>query len=143
MRIWSGPNFLHIERVLSAPQIDLSACPDKKMVILYVYLHICTKKTQFYRTDTQKKNEMVCEGKTFTHRPMRICLSVYSLKKSQPKSIGYVSNIGCSSQSHQTHCCTKLLGGYRLFILAGNPPLRNVHLGPYLVKSLQHDKVLQ
>ena len=35
---------MHIDRVLSAPQIDLSAHADKKMVILYVYLRICTKK---------------------------------------------------------------------------------------------------
>jgi hypothetical protein len=56
------------------------------MVILYVYLHTCITKTQFYRTDTQiKKIETVCEGKTFAHRPMRICISVYSLMKSQPE----------------------------------------------------------
>jgi hypothetical protein len=77
--------FLQIDSVLSAPQIDLSACSDKKMVILYLYLCICTTKTRFYRTDAQiQKIERVCKGKTFAHRPMRICVSVYFLKKSQP-----------------------------------------------------------
>jgi hypothetical protein len=35
--------------------------------------------SRFYRTDTQiKKIEMVCEGKTFAHHPMHICVSVFS-----------------------------------------------------------------
>ncbi len=51
-----SPNVWHLDRVLSVPQIDLSACVDRKMVILYVYLRICTKKTQFYRTDMQIKS---------------------------------------------------------------------------------------
>ncbi len=55
MRTQRDPNVWHLDRVLSVPQIDLSACADKKMVILYVYLHICTKKTQYYRTDMQMK----------------------------------------------------------------------------------------
>jgi hypothetical protein len=59
----------------------------KKMVILYVYLRICTTKTQFYRTDAQiKKIKMVCEGKNFAHHLMRICIAVYFLKKSQPET---------------------------------------------------------
>jgi hypothetical protein len=58
------------------------------MVILYVYLRICTKKTRFYRTDAQiKQIKMVCEGKTFPNRPLRICVSVYFLKKSQPNQL--------------------------------------------------------
>ncbi len=32
-----------------------------------------------------KKIYSVCKGKTFAHRPMRICVSVYFLKKSQPE----------------------------------------------------------
>jgi hypothetical protein len=31
------------------------------------------------------KKISVCEGKTFAHRPMHICVSVYFLKKSQPE----------------------------------------------------------
>jgi hypothetical protein len=31
-----------------------------------------------------KKKYSVCKGKTFAHHPMRICVSVYFLKKSQP-----------------------------------------------------------
>jgi hypothetical protein len=55
MRICACPNFWHPDKGLSAPQIDLSACADRKMVILYVYLRICTTKTQFYRKDAQLK----------------------------------------------------------------------------------------
>ena len=47
------PNVWCPNRVLSVPQIDLSACTDRKMVNLYVYLCNFTKKSQFYRTDTQ------------------------------------------------------------------------------------------
>ena len=36
---------------LAAPQPDLSVCADRKIVILYVYLHNFTKKSQFYRAD--------------------------------------------------------------------------------------------
>ncbi len=42
-------------RVPSVPQIDLSVCADRKIVILYVYLCNFTKKSQFYRAVTQKK----------------------------------------------------------------------------------------
>ena len=38
------------------PQIDLSVCADINMVNLYVYLRNITKKSQFYRADTQIKN---------------------------------------------------------------------------------------
>jgi hypothetical protein len=85
MRIWRDPNFWHLDRLLSVQQIDLSACADRKMVIFYVYLRYFTKKSRLYRTDMHIKKKMVCEGKTFAHRPMRICVSVYFLKKSQPK----------------------------------------------------------
>jgi hypothetical protein len=64
-----------MDRVLSVWQIDLSAGTDRKIVILYVYLHICTTKTEFYRTDAQLKMKTVCKGKTFAHRHMRICVS--------------------------------------------------------------------
>ena len=47
-----GSNVWH-NRVLSVLQIDLSACTDRKMVNLYVYLRNFTKKSRFYRTDTQ------------------------------------------------------------------------------------------
>ncbi len=30
------------------------------------------------------KKKKLCEQKTFAHRPMRICVAVYFLKKSQP-----------------------------------------------------------
>jgi hypothetical protein len=87
MRIWRGPNVWRLDRLLSLPQIDLSACADRKMVIFYVYLGYFTKKSQLYRTDTQIKKKLVCKGKTFAHLPMHICVSVYFLKKSQPKQI--------------------------------------------------------
>ena len=52
-----GPNVWHLHRLLSVPQIDLSARADRKMVIFYVYLRYFTKKSRLYRTDTQiKKN---------------------------------------------------------------------------------------
>ena len=87
MRIWRGPNVWRLDRLLSVPQIDLSARADRKMVIFYVYLRYFTKKSRLYRTDTQIKKKSVCEGKTFAHRPMRICVSVYFIKKSQPKIV--------------------------------------------------------
>ncbi len=37
---------------------------------------------QIRYTDNNKKS--MSEGKTFAHHPMRICVSVYFLKKSQP-----------------------------------------------------------
>jgi hypothetical protein len=68
-------------QILSVLQIDLSARADRKMVIFYVYLLYFLKKSRFHRTDTQVKTiPSVCEGKTFTHSPMRICVSVYFLK---------------------------------------------------------------
>ncbi len=36
-------------------------------------------------TDRYADKKTVCEGKTFAQRPMRICVSVYFLKKSEPK----------------------------------------------------------
>ncbi len=47
------PNVWRPNRVLSVPQIDLSARADRKMVNLCVYLRKFTKKSRFYRTDTQ------------------------------------------------------------------------------------------
>ena len=59
----------------------ISARADRKMIIFYVYLRYFLKKSQFHRTDTQVNTiPSVCEGKTFTHSPMRICVSVYFLK---------------------------------------------------------------
>ncbi len=52
-----GPNVWHLHRLLSVPQIDLSACADRKIVILYVYLRYFTKKSRLYRTDTQVKKK--------------------------------------------------------------------------------------
>ena len=79
-------------RVLSVPQIDLSVFADKNMVNLYACMHTITKKSQFYRADTQVKIlrwfSFVCEEKIFAHCPMHICVSVYFLKKSQPKELG-------------------------------------------------------
>jgi hypothetical protein len=43
-------------RDLAAPQPDLSVCADRKIVILYVYLHNFTKKSRFYRAATQIEN---------------------------------------------------------------------------------------
>ncbi len=48
-----GLNVWWPNRVLSVPQIDVFACADIKMVNLYVYLRNFTKKSWFYRTDTQ------------------------------------------------------------------------------------------
>ena len=50
------PNVWHPNRVLSVPQIDLSARADRKMVNLNVYLRNFTKKLQFYRAGMQIKN---------------------------------------------------------------------------------------
>ena len=48
------PNVWRPNRVLSVPQIDLSAHTDRKMVNLYVYLcNYFTKKSRFYSDDTR------------------------------------------------------------------------------------------
>ena len=106
-------------RVLSVPQIDLSVHADRKMVILYVYLRNFTKKAQFYRADTQIKNfrtkilrwfSFVCEEKSFTHRPMCICISVYFLKKSQPEGSFYVNSaVLCVKALYSPSCCRRVL----------------------------------
>jgi hypothetical protein len=75
------------------PQIDLSVFADKNMVNLYACMHTITKKSQFYRADTQVKIlrwfSFVCKEKIFAHDcPIHICVSVYFLKKSQPKELG-------------------------------------------------------
>ncbi len=43
---WRGPNVWRLDRLLSVPQIDLSARADRKMVIFYVYLRYFTKKSR-------------------------------------------------------------------------------------------------
>jgi hypothetical protein len=52
----------------------------------------------------------VCEGKTFAHHPMRICVSVYFLKKSQPnisekKSQTYTRCAWAGGTFFQLCCC--------------------------------------
>jgi hypothetical protein len=52
--------------------------------------HFLCLSALFYKEITIIQNryadkKSVCEGKTFAHRPMRICVSLYFLKKSQPK----------------------------------------------------------
>jgi hypothetical protein len=77
MRICAYPNFLRLDRDLSAPQLDLSACADRKMVILYVYLRIWTTKTQLYRTDVQIKKLRWCKKEnlcTQSYMYLRICI---------------------------------------------------------------------
>ncbi len=69
--ICAYPNFWPLDRGLSAQQIDLSACTDRKMVILYVYLSICTTKTLFYRTENLRR----CAKKKSLHTVL--CLSAY------------------------------------------------------------------
>ncbi len=88
MRTQRGPNVWHLDRVRSVPQIDLSARADRKnghFVCVSVYLH--KENTILQNRYTDKKIRwfsFVCEGKTFAHRPMRICVSVCFLKKSKP-----------------------------------------------------------
>ncbi len=76
MRISRGPNVWRLDRLLSVPQIDLSARADRKMVIFYVYLHYFTKKSRLYRTDTQIKKSGV--QRKHLHTPsyayLRICI---------------------------------------------------------------------
>ncbi len=77
MRIWRGPNVWRLDRLLSVPQIDLSARADKKMVIFYVYLRYFTKKSQLYRTDTQMKKKFGVRRKnlrTPSYAYLRICI---------------------------------------------------------------------
>jgi hypothetical protein len=74
MRIWRGSNVWRLDRLLSVPQIDLSARTDRKMVIFYVYLRYFTKKSQLYRRDTQiEKNWCAKEKPLHTI----LCVSVY------------------------------------------------------------------
>ena len=57
----SGANVWRPNRVLSMPQIDLSARADRKMVNLCVYLCNFTKKLRFDRTNNTQiqNNKMV------------------------------------------------------------------------------------
>ena len=78
----SGPNDWRPNIVLSVPQIDLSARADRKMVNLYVYLRNFTKKSQFYRADTQIKNiKMIFlqDPSSAKKKPLRtvLCVSAY------------------------------------------------------------------
>jgi hypothetical protein len=61
------------DRLLSVPQIDLSAGADRKMVIFYVYLRYFTKKSRLYRTDTQIKKWCAKERPSHTV----LCISAY------------------------------------------------------------------
>jgi hypothetical protein len=76
MHIWRGPNVWRLDRLLSVPQIDLSACADKKMVIFYVYLRYFTKKSRLYRTDMQVKKIGVQRKnlRTPSYAYLRICI---------------------------------------------------------------------
>jgi hypothetical protein len=77
MRIWRCPNVWHLDRLLSVPQIDLSARADRKMVIFYVYLRYFTKKSRLYRTDTQIKKKFGVQRKnlfTPSYAYLRICI---------------------------------------------------------------------
>jgi hypothetical protein len=77
MRIWRGPNVWRLDRLLSVPQIDLSARADRKMVIFYVYLRYFTKKSRLYRTDTQIKKIFGVQRKnlrTPSYAYLRICI---------------------------------------------------------------------
>ncbi len=64
-----------LDRLLSVPQIDLSARADRKMVIFYVYLRYFTKKSQLYRTDTQIKKNIRSVNKNPSH--IILCISAY------------------------------------------------------------------
>ncbi len=77
MRIWRGPNVWRLDRLLSVPQIDLSARADRKIVIFYVYLRHFTKKSRLYRTDTQIIKKIGVQRKnlrTPSYAYMRICI---------------------------------------------------------------------
>ena len=77
MRIWRGPNVWRLDRLLSVPQINLSARADRKMVIFYVYLRYFTKKSRLCRTDTQIKKKFVVQRKnlrTPSYAYLRICI---------------------------------------------------------------------
>jgi hypothetical protein len=67
LHIWRVCNVWCLDRGLSAPQMNLSAHTDRK-IVFYVYLHICTTKICFFCSDTWiNKIEMVCEGNIFAH----------------------------------------------------------------------------
>jgi hypothetical protein len=76
MRIWRGPNVWRLDRLLSVPQIGLSAHADRKMVIFYDYLRYFTKKSQLLRTDMQIKKFGVRRKnlRTPTYAYLRICI---------------------------------------------------------------------
>ncbi len=65
-----------LDRLLSLPQIDLSFCADRKMVIFYVYLRYFTKKSQSYRTVTQIKKIGVQRKnlRTPSYAYLRMCI---------------------------------------------------------------------
>ncbi len=65
----------HLDRLLSVPQIDLSARADRKIVIFYVYLRYFTKKSRLYRTDTQIKKNIRCAKEKPSHTVL--CVSAY------------------------------------------------------------------
>jgi hypothetical protein len=66
-----------LDRLLSVPQIDLSACADRKMVIFYVYLRFFTKKSQLCRTDTQIKNKIRCAKEKPLHTVLCVSAHLY------------------------------------------------------------------
>jgi hypothetical protein len=85
MHIWRGPNVWHLDRLLSVPQIDLSAHADRKnghFLCLSVLFH---KEIMIMQNRYADKKKIGVRRKTFTHRPMHNCISVYFIKKSQPK----------------------------------------------------------
>ena len=82
LHIWRAPNVWWMDRGLSAPQIDLFACSDRKWSFC---MCICTSAAQqqndFMAQICRKKSKkVVCEGKTFAYHLMHICIDVYFLK---------------------------------------------------------------
>ncbi len=63
------------DRLLSVPQIDLSACADRKMVI-FMSICIISQRNHEYRTDTQTKKIVVRTKnlRTPSYAYLRICI---------------------------------------------------------------------
>jgi hypothetical protein len=98
-----GPNDWCLHRLLSVPQIDLSAHADRKMVILYVYLHYFTKKSQLYRTDMQIKKIIVQTKnlRTPSYVYLRSCIFSKEITASGPPAESMILSVPPAEATHK------------------------------------------
>ncbi len=92
MHIWRCPNFSHIKLILCVPERFLPSCEQKNGHFVCVSAYPVKEITNLQSKYTYKKFKMVCKGITFAHCLTHFCVSVYELKKSQPKKFSHNSS---------------------------------------------------